>query len=44
MRDSLEAEEFGTTEEAARFLESGEDYGTLAGEAVVDGERITVWD
>ncbi len=41
---SLEAEEFDTVEEAERFLEGGEDYGTLAGEAIVDGDQITVWD
>ncbi len=41
---SLEAEEFDTVEEAERFLEGGEEYGTLTGEAVVDGDRITVRD
>ncbi len=41
---SLEAEEFDSVEEAERFLEGGEDYGTLAGEAVVDGDRINVRD
>lgn len=39
---SLEAEEFDTVEEAERFLESGEEYGSLGGEAVVDGDRIKV--
>lgn len=33
---SLEAEEFDTVEEAERFLESGAEWGSLAGEAVVD--------
>jgi len=41
---SLEAEEFDTAEEAERFLEGGEEYGSLAGEAVVEGDRITVRD
>jgi hypothetical protein len=41
---SLEAEEFDTAEEAKRFIESGEDYGSLAGEAIVDGDKIEVWD
>jgi len=41
---SLEAEEFDTTEEAKRFIESGEDWGSLAGEAIVDGDQITVLD
>jgi hypothetical protein len=41
---SLEAEEFDTAAEATRFLEGGEEYEWLAGEAVVDGEQITVWD
>lgn len=41
---SLEAEEFDTAEEAKRFIESGEDYGSLAGEAIVDGDQIEVWD
>jgi len=39
---SLEAEEFDTVEEAERFLESGEEYGTLSGEAIVTGDEITV--
>jgi hypothetical protein len=33
---SLDAEEFDTVEEARGFIETGEDYGSLAGEAVVD--------
>jgi len=41
---SLEAEEFDTPEEAKRFIDSGEDYGSLAGEAIVDGDEIEVWD
>lgn len=41
---SLEAEEFDTVEEAERFLEVGEEYGSLAGEAIVDGETINVCD
>lgn len=41
---SLEAEEFDTVEEAERFIESGEEYGSLAGEAIVDGDQITVLD
>jgi len=41
---SLEVEEFDTVEEAERFLEGGEEYGTLAGEAIVDGDQITVLD
>jgi len=41
---SLEAEEFDTAEEAKRFIDSGEDYGSLAGEAIVDGDEIEVWD
>jgi hypothetical protein len=32
---SLEAEEFDTVEDAERFIEGGEEYGSLAGEAVV---------
>ncbi len=32
---SLEVEEFDTPEEAERFLDGGEEYGALAGEAVV---------
>ena len=39
---SLEAEEFDTTEEAERFLDGGEEYETLAGEAVVVGDEIRV--
>jgi hypothetical protein len=40
---SLEAEEFDTVEEAERFLENGAEYGSLAGEAVVDGDgKVTV--
>lgn len=35
---SLEAEEFDTVEEAERFLEGGEEYGSLAGEAIVDAD------
>jgi hypothetical protein len=42
---SLEAEEFDTVEEAERFLDGGEEYGTLAGEAVVvAGDEIRVRD
>lgn len=41
---SLEAEEFDTAEEAERFLEGGEEYGSLAGEAIVYGDKITVLD
>lgn len=41
---SLEAEEFNTVEEAERFIESGEEYGSLTGEAIVDGDKITVLD
>jgi hypothetical protein len=41
---SLEAEEFDTAEEAKRFIEIGEDYGSLAGEAIVGGDKIEVWD
>lgn len=41
---SLEAEEFDTVEEAERFIEGGEEYGSLAGEAIVDGDQITVLD
>lgn len=41
---SLEAEEFDTVDEAVRFLESGEDYGSLSSEAVVDGERVICGD
>jgi hypothetical protein len=41
---SLEAEEFDTAEEAERFLESGAEYGDLAGEAIVDGDEIRVLD
>jgi hypothetical protein len=40
----LEAEEFETAEEARRFLEMGSEYGDLAGEAIVDGDQITVLD
>ena len=40
---SLEAEEFDTAEEAKRFIEIGQDYGSLAGEAIVDGDEIEVW-
>jgi hypothetical protein len=40
----LDAEEFDTAEEAKRFIEIGEDYGSLAGEAIVDGDKIEVWD
>jgi hypothetical protein len=32
---SLEAEEFDTVEEAERYLDGGEEYDSLAGEAVV---------
>ncbi len=35
---SLEAEEFDTVEEAKRFIEGGEEYGSLAGEAIVDAD------
>ncbi len=35
---SLEAEEFDMAEEAKRFIESGEDYDSLAGEAIVDAD------
>jgi len=41
---SLEAEEFDTVDEAERFIEGGEEYGSLAGEAIVDGDQITVLD
>jgi hypothetical protein len=42
---SLEAEEFDTVEEAKRFLESSEEYESLAGEAVVDATgRVEVLD
>lgn len=41
---SLEVEEFDTVEEAERFIEGGEEYGSLAGEAIVDGDQITVLD
>lgn len=37
---SLDAEEFDTVDEAVRFLESGEDYGSLSSEAVIDGDRL----
>jgi hypothetical protein len=40
----LEAEEFDTAEEAKRYREGGEEYGTFAGEAIVSGKQITVWD
>lgn len=40
---SLEAEEFDIAEEAKDFLETGEEYGSLAGEAIVDGDKIKVW-
>lgn len=40
---SLEAEEFDTVEEAERFLESGAEWGSLAGEAIVNGDgKVTV--
>jgi hypothetical protein len=39
---SLEAEEFDTVERAERFLENGEEYGSLSGEAIVSGTEITV--
>lgn len=39
---SLEAEEFDTVQEARSYLESGAEYGELAGEAIVDGDRIEV--
>jgi hypothetical protein len=39
---SLEAEEFDTAEEAERFLDGGEEYGDLAGEAVVVGDANQV--
>jgi len=38
-RHSLDAEEFDTVEEARRFLDGGEEYGSLAGEAIVDIDR-----
>lgn len=41
---ALEAEEFDTVEEAERFIESGSEYGTLAGEAILDGNKLTVLD
>ena len=41
---SLEAEEFDTVDKARCFLESGLEYETHAGEAIVDGDQITVWD
>lgn len=40
----LDSEEFDTAEEAKGFIESGEDWGSLAGEAIVDGDEIRVWD
>lgn len=40
---SLYAEEFGTVDDAARYLWGGEEYGEVAGEAIVNGDRITVW-
>lgn len=39
---SLEAEEFDTVDEAERFLDRSEEYETLAGEAIVDGNEIRV--
>ena len=41
---SLGAEEFDTVEEAERYLRGSEEYGALAGEAIVDGDQITVLD
>jgi len=41
---SLEAEEFDTVEEAEHFIEGGEEYDALAGEAIVSGDTITVLD
>ena len=42
---SLDAEEFDTVEEAERFLGGGEEYGELAGEAIVGSDgTITVCD
>ena len=41
---SLKVEEFDTAEQAKRFIESGEEYDSLAGEAIVDGDKIEVWD
>jgi hypothetical protein len=41
---SIEAEEFGSAEKAEQFLDGGEEYGTLAGEAVVVGDEILVRD
>lgn len=41
---TLEAEEFDTAEEAKRFIEGGEEYDSLAGEAIVSGDEITVLD
>lgn len=41
---SLEAEEFDTVEEAERFLKCAEEYGSLAGEAIVASKKIRVWD
>jgi len=43
-RHSLDAEEFETAEEAERFIEGGEEYGSLAGEAIVVGDQIIVLD
>lgn len=40
----LDAEEFDTVAEAESYIESGEDWGSLAGEAIVSGEQVTVWD
>ena len=41
---SLEAEEFDTVEEAERYLTGSEEYGSLAGEAIVDEDgEIRVW-
>lgn len=39
----LDSEELDTAEEAQDFIENGEGWGSLAGEAVVDGDEITVW-
>jgi len=40
----LDAEEFDTTEEAKSFIEGGEHWGSLAGEAIVDRDQVTVLD
>lgn len=39
---SLDAEEFDSVEEAECFLTNGEEFGELAGEAIVAGSEIKV--